>query len=116
MSDTGLNQSTWLAIFGALGGAGIIGKTLEHLFSRRKRAVDEKKDLQSLVDDRLKILLDADEQRLSQMSAAINDQSLRINRLENVIQQLAGHITALESILRASRIDVPPRPAFELSE
>src|ERR1019366_1722072 len=114
MPDGNINQATWLAIFGAVGGAGVVGKFGEHLFGRRKRKIEEKQTLQEMVDKRLALLLDADDKRLTQMSAAIDDQSAKIDRLDKTVQLLAGHIISLERILKASNIEVPPRPVFAM--
>lgn len=121
-----LNQTTILALFGAMGGAGLVGRFWEHIFSWRKRATDEKQTLQQMVDSRLSLLIQADQERLNQMSAALenqshliqtlqeqtSDQSTKIDGLEHVIKQLVAHIASLERMMRLAQIEPPPRPAL----
>lgn len=110
------DPATIAEIGGALGGAGLIGKFWDNLFTWWGKGPERHKDLQTIIDDRLKILLEADEKRLAQMSDAIDSQSSKIDRLEGAVQKLVSHIAALEGILRERSIDVPPRPALELAE
>ena len=108
------DPATLAEIGAAVGGAGIVGKFWDSLFSWWKTGHEHEKNLQTIVDERLKLLLDADDKRLSQMSAAIDGQSAKIDRLEGTVQTLVSHISALEAILRDRQIAVPPRPPIDL--
>ncbi len=117
----------------ALGVGGVITAVLGHLLGWRKTRAeiakvqtDSQVALQTLVDERLKTLLSADETRLRQMSEAlesqnrlieefrttIQDQTERVSRLENTVKMLVRHIANLENILRSRSIDFPARPEF----
>lgn len=127
------NTASFIQTAAALGLGGVLTALVGHLFGWRKANAEATKTqadaqvaLQSIVDERLKTLLAADEARLHQMSQTlenqtqfisgfqktIEEQSKKVERLEATVQTLVRHIVALERILRSKEIEPPPRPKF----
>ena len=102
---------------GALGGVGLLGKFWDQIFSWFGKSHERQKDINTIVDERLKLALDWDGQRMAHLTVAVEGQSKEIEALreettglKTMIQTLIGHINSLEHILRTRQIDVPPRP------
>jgi uncharacterized protein HemX len=111
-------------IASALGAGGFATALLGHLFGWRKNRAEEQATLQGIVDERLKSLLASDENRLKQMSEALEgqsrtiselqrtiaDQSERMSHLEATVKTQSRHIVNLEKLLRAQNVEPPARP------
>ena len=118
------NEGEWgsqaPALIAALGLGGVLGKVADWWLGRGT-------SLQKLVDARIALILQADQNRLEQMSGALGeqaarledqsrrleDQSVKIDDLQASITTLVGHIASLEDLLRTAQIKVPPRPSIK---
>ena len=144
MADSGgfgQNPAT-LTILGALMASPLLLKLSDHLFGWRKnkaeaqaKIIDSDAKIKELANAQLEMLLSADAARMTQMSEALAEQSRQIaeqsRQMAEQSRQIAelsaqsadqskkmdrmiSHIENLEAIMKAKKIPVPSRPAFEM--
>jgi hypothetical protein len=119
--DMGTNS--WLAAFGILGGAGVVGKAWDYFFNRHERRLEVQKKIQEMIDARIKIVIDEQRNMMNDLRDEVEKQSTKNDRLESkvdalhaAIDLLTSHVSTLEDALRAKKLPVPPRPRLSIAD
>ena len=92
----GLNQepATWLAIFTAVGGAGMLGKFWDHLFHGRaeteKTRAETAKAFQDVLDAKIQRLIEGYENRISELTAEVHNLRAEVIALRKALDTRGG--------------------------